>query len=368
MSSAQATESYRSEVETKTVRRVAKALIPFLMVCYLVSFIDRVNAGFAAFQMNKALGLTSSIFGFGGGLFFLTYFVFEVPSNLAMQRVGARRWLARIMLTWGIISSCTAFVAGPWSFCGVRLLLGAAEAGFFPGVLLYLTYWFPSEYRARIVSMFYVAVPISGFVGSPISATLLGMHGIGGLRGWQWLFILEGLPAVLLGLICLFALPDRPKDARFLSEEQRSWLSARLMEEQQQVRAVWDHRAWAVLSNPQVLLLALVYAGSSRQVMAYLSGNRRSSSHSGLTNMQAGLLQPQHRSPSPLRQCFCGRGILIAEASESGVPSCHSPSLSSLCLSVWCQRAFSRFWCYLALRSSGLSVSKLRFGLFPPKP
>lgn len=290
MSSAQATGSFKSEVETKTVRRVAKALIPFLMLCYLVSFIDRVNAGFAAFQMNKALGLTSSIFGFGGGLFFLTYFLFEVPSNLAMQRVGARRWLARIMISWGIISSCTAFVVGPWSFCGIRLLLGAAEAGFFPGVLLYLTYWFPSEYRARIVSMFYVAVPISGFVGSPISAALLGMHGIGGLHGWQWLFILEGLPAVLLGLICLFALPDRPKDARFLSEEQRSWLSARLLEEQQQVRAVRDHRVWAVLSNPQVLLLALVYAGSSAASNGLSIWQPQIIKSYGLTNMQAGLL------------------------------------------------------------------------------
>jgi MFS family permease len=291
MSPEQENAGQKPEVETTTIRRVAMTLIPFLMVCYLVSFVDRINVGFAAFQMNKALGLTASMFGLGGGLFFLTYFIFEVPSNLAMQRFGGRRWLARIMISWGIVATGTAFVVGPWSFYASRLLLGAAEAGFFPGVLLYLTYWFPAEYRARMVSLFYVAVPISGFVGSPVSAALLEMNGIGGLQGWQWLFIVEGLAPVILGILTLVALPDRPKDARFLSGEQRSWLTGQLLAEQQtQVRAVRDSRAWAVMFNPQVLLLALVYAGGSAASNGLSIWQPQILKSFGLTNMQAGLI------------------------------------------------------------------------------
>jgi ACS family tartrate transporter-like MFS transporter len=286
-----ASKSHKSDLEITTIRRVAFVLIPFLMICYFVSFIDRVNVGFAAFQMNKDLGLTASVFGFGGGLFFLTYFLFEVPSNLAMQRFGARRWLARIMISWGIIATCTAFVVGPWSFYAFRLLLGVGEAGFFPGVLLYLSYWFPAEYRARMVSLFYVAVPLAGFLGSPVSAALLDMEGIGGLHGWQWLFIVEGLMPVLLGILTLIALPDRPKDARFLSDEQRLWLSTRLLEEQRRlVRSVHETRVWAVLFNPPVLFLALVYAGTSAASNGLSIWQPQIIKSFGLTNMQAGLL------------------------------------------------------------------------------
>jgi ACS family tartrate transporter-like MFS transporter len=251
-------------IERATMRRVTLMLIPFLMVCYLVSFIDRVNVGFSALQMNKDVGLTASMFGLGGGLFFLSYFLFEVPSNLAMQRFGAKRWIARIMLSWGLISACTAFVTGPWSFYAVRFLLGAAEAGFFPGVILFLTYWFPAAYRGRIVSLFYVAVPLSSFVGSPISAWLLSLNGKAGLHGWQWLFLVEGAPAVLLAILTLLWLPNKPINARWLSTEQRQWLSTRLDSEAQHSSApVAEARTWKVLFNPQVLLLSLVYAGSS---------------------------------------------------------------------------------------------------------
>ena len=277
-------------MERTTIRRTAKALIPLLMLGYLISFIDRVNAGFAAFQMNPVLGLTASTFGFASGLYFWTYFLFEVPSNLVLQRVGARRWLARIMVTWGLISAATAFVGGPQSFSINRLLLGAAEAGFFPGVLLYLTYWFPANYRAAMVSMFYLAVPVSSFVGSPISAALLGMHGLAGLQGWQWLFILEGVPAVVLGIVYLLVLPDRPADARFLSDAQRAWLTTTLAEEQKQVRPVHDHRVFAVLLNPKVLWLALVYAGTSAATNGLSIWQPQIIKSFGLTTMQTGLL------------------------------------------------------------------------------
>src|ERR1700722_7870194 len=178
-------------VETSTIRRVTTRLVPFLMACYFVAFLDRVNVGFAALQMNKDLGFSSTVYGWGAGIFFLAYFVFEVPSNLLMERVGARLWIARIMISWGLVSAAMALVHGAASFYLVRLLLGAAEAGFFPGVILYLTYWFPREHRARIVGLFMLAIPVSNFLGSPVSAALLGVDGVFGPRGWQWLFLLE---------------------------------------------------------------------------------------------------------------------------------------------------------------------------------
>jgi MFS transporter, ACS family, tartrate transporter len=288
MNSMQAPES---ESESGTIRKVAMMLIPFLMVCYLVAFIDRINVGFAALQMNKDLGFTSSVFGFGGGVFFLTYFLFEVPSNLALQRFGARLWIARIMITWGIVATATAFVVGPYSFYLVRLLLGAAEAGFFPGVLLYLSYWFPKEYRARMVSLFYVAVPISGFVGSPISTLLLEMHGFAGLKGWQWLYIIEGLVPIVLGFVTLFVLPDKPRDAQFLAPAQREWLTKRLEEEKRrEVQTVRESRTWAVMFNPVVLLLAFVYAGGSAASNGLSIWQPQILKSFGLTNMQTGLI------------------------------------------------------------------------------
>lgn len=174
-----------AELERSAVRRVTLRLVPFLIVCYFVAFLDRVNVGFAALQMNKDLGFSATVYGWGAGIFFLGYFLFEVPSNIALERVGARRWIARIMITWGIVSAGMALVTGTWSFMGLRFLLGAMEAGFFPGIILYLTYWFPSEHRAKVVGIFMVAIPISSLLGSPISGAILGMSGVLGLRGWQ---------------------------------------------------------------------------------------------------------------------------------------------------------------------------------------
>src|ERR1700751_223749 len=192
------------QMEKTTMRRVLLRLVPFLMICYFFALLDRVNIGFAALQMNKDLGLTPSMFGFAASLFFVSYFLVEVPSNLALQKVGARRWIARIMISWGLVTACMAFGVGPYSLYAIRFILGAAEAGFFPGAILYLTYWLPAEYRARILATFTVALPLARFRGSPLSVGLLELDGALGLRGWQWLFILEGLPAVLLGLACLF--------------------------------------------------------------------------------------------------------------------------------------------------------------------
>ena len=252
-----------SQLEATIIRRVTLRLVPFLMVCYFVSFVDRVNLGFAALQMVRDLKLSSTVFGLGGGIFFLSYFLFEVPSNLMLARVGARLWIARIMVTWGLLAMAMALVTGPQSLYTMRFLLGAAEAGFFPGVMLYLTYWFPATYRARIIALFTVAIPVSGFLGSPISAALLGLDGWLGLRGWQWMFIIEGMPAVVLGVVCLFVLTDRPAHARWLSPDEREWLQQRIDDDSRPRARLTQGSLWQVLFNRNVLILSLVLAGST---------------------------------------------------------------------------------------------------------
>ena len=251
------------ELERSTMRRVAWRLLPFLIVCYLIAIIDRGNIGMASLQMNEDLQLTAKVFGFASSLFFFAYFLVEVPSNLAMQRYGARIWIARIMITWGLISAGTAFVQGANSLYVMRFLLGAAEAGFFPGVLLYLTYWLPSAYRARMVALFMVAIPAANFIGSPLSGLLLSLDGWLGMRGWHWLFILEGIPAVLLGIACLFVLTDRPEQASWLNDEQRGWLTGRLAAEAAKKTAIGHISLWKLLRHKDIWLLALIYSGAS---------------------------------------------------------------------------------------------------------
>jgi len=258
------------DIESRTVGKVSARLIPYLIVCYFVAYLDRVNVGFAALTMNKALGLTATMFGFGAGIFFVTYFLFEVPSNLFLDKFGARKWIARIMVSWGLLSGLMAFVpnmaqAGGFAnetvFYTVRALLGFAEAGFFPGIIFYLTLWFPSAYRGRIIGSFMAAIPLSSAIGAPISGMILGMDGVGGLQGWQWLFIIEAAPAIVLGVVTFFYLTDRPADAHWLSPEERGWLGNRLDAERRQRQAVHDLSVWQAMGNPRVWALALVYFG-----------------------------------------------------------------------------------------------------------
>src|SRR5262249_24819450 len=220
--------NYGSDFERAALRRVTRRLIPFLFILYIVSFLDRVNVGFAALEMNRELGLSPAVYGFAAGIFFIGYSLFEVPSNLILARVGARLWIARIMITWGLIAASMMFVRGPISLSVLRFLLGVAEAGFFPGIIFYLSEWFPAEARARAVGRFMTAIPISGVIGGPISGALLGLNGRLGLAGWQWLFLLEGLPAVALGVAVFWYLPDRPEHARWLTHDQRTWLVERI--------------------------------------------------------------------------------------------------------------------------------------------
>jgi len=213
-----------ADVGARAIRRVRRRLIPFLALLYFIAYLDRVNVGFAALQMNAALGLSPLEYGRGAGIFFLGYFLFEVPSNLALARIGARIWIARIAIVWGFVSMAMMFAAGPRSFNALRFLLGAAEAGFFPGIVLYFTYWFPTRERARAMAQFSTASMAAGIVGAPLSGALLSLGGAFGLDGWQWLFLVEGVPAVVLGVVALFYLDDGPARARWLPDDERQWL------------------------------------------------------------------------------------------------------------------------------------------------
>jgi ACS family tartrate transporter-like MFS transporter len=252
--------AYPASLAERTLARIRWRLLPFLGVLYIVSYLDRVNVSFAKLTMNASIGIDDAMYAFGAGIFFIGYFLFEVPSNLIMERVGARRWIARIMITWGLISAGTAFVTGPAGFVTMRFLLGVAEAGFFPGILLYLTYWFPSSERARVVGLFMVALPLSGLIGSPLSAELMRLNGLG-LEGWQWMLIVEGLPAVLLGIACLAWLPDGPGDAPWLEPDQRQWLTAALASERRAVASHGHSTLRAALVQPRVWALAIAYFG-----------------------------------------------------------------------------------------------------------
>lgn len=251
----------RSDIERSTIRAISWRIIPFLILAYFFSYLDRVNLGFAALTMNAELKFSPLIFSWGAGIFFIGYFLFEVPSNLALEKFGASRWIARIMVTWGIISAAMAWVSGPWSFYILRFLLGVAEAGFFPGIILYLTYWYPAEYRARFLAAFAIAVPVSTVIGAPISGLLLGLDGAMGFKGWQWLFIIEGIPSILLGVVSWFYLTDKPAKATWLTPEQKTWLASRLDSEAAAKKAARHMSLGQALSSPRVLILSLVYFG-----------------------------------------------------------------------------------------------------------
>ena len=239
--------------KAETISLMTRRLIPFLMLLYLVAYLDRANISVAALQMNADLGLTSRMYGLGAGLFYVTYILFEVPSNMILARVGARRWIARIMVTWGIVACWMAFIQTPKQLYGMRLLLGMAEAGFTPGIIYYISCWFPSSDRARAMSFFYIAAALASVIGLPLSGALLNMHGVLGFAGWRWLYFVEGIPAVLLGFVVLKHLPDSVQDAKWLSRPQGEWLAKTIAEESARApggdsagwrRAFFDGKVW----------------------------------------------------------------------------------------------------------------------------
>lgn len=252
-------EGHSSDIDVvaqSAIRKAAWRLIPLLCIAYIISYIDRTNVGFAALTMNPDLGLTARQFGFAAGMFSIGYCLFELPSNVALQKFGARRWLARIMVTWGLAAAATAFATGPVSYSVIRFITGVAEAGFYPGAIFYIATWFPVAVRGRILAWFVVAVPLSSVISGPISTALLGMDGIHGLTGWQWLFIIEGLPACVMGAITLYSLADKPEDARWLTEDEKRALRKQLDAE---ANPQLKKDLWSALSDGRVLILSLAY-------------------------------------------------------------------------------------------------------------
>lgn len=257
-----------AELETLVLRKIAARIVPFVIALYFVSFLNRVNVGFAALTMDRDLGLSAQMFGVGAGIFFVGYLLFGLPSNLLLERIGARRMISLMMLAWGVLSGATAFVTGAFGFCAMRFAVGLAEAGFFPGIILYLSFWFPARRRAGVIALFMAAAPISNMVSAPISGAILEMNGFMHLKGWQWLFLLEAAPTVVLGVVAYFFLTDKPELADWLKHEERGWLveeMARELEGKSGKKAV---RIWSALANPRVLGLALAYFGSSTGLYA----------------------------------------------------------------------------------------------------
>ena len=279
------------QIEQRTMKKVFWRIVPFLMICYFFNFLDRVNVGFAALDMNKDLGFTASVYGFGAGILFVAYMLCETPSNVLLVKFGARAWLARIMVSWGIIASAMMFVTGEYSFYTLRVLLGAAEAGFFPGIIFYLTMWFPGTYRARVTGLFMACIPLSSAIGSPLSTSLLYLDGILGLRGWQWLFLLEGIPSVVLGVVTYYYLTDRPNQAQsWLERDERVWLDARIEAEHQRKELELSLGMLQTLINRQVLVLSVIAYMIASMLLAVGFFLPQIVKGFGLTNMQTGLV------------------------------------------------------------------------------
>ena len=255
-------ETASDRLQPAVVSRLIWRLMPFLFLLYIVAYLDRINVSFGVLQMRSQLGLSDLVYGRAAGIFFAGYFFFQLPSNLILEKVGVRRWISGLMVLWGVISCLMIFIRGPLSFYSMRFLLGAAEAGFFPGMILYMKRWFPAQSRGRAVAWFMTANPIAGIVGSPISGALLNLHGAG-FAGWQWMFLMEGLPAIVLGAIVFLILPDTPREATWLKDDERTWLLEKLERERQEEARVPQGNFWRVLVSPRIWMLSLVYFGVS---------------------------------------------------------------------------------------------------------
>src|SRR5882724_1138977 len=361
--------SAKSAIETSTIRAISWRLIPFLVLAYFFSYLDRVNLGFAALTMNAELKFTPLIFAWGAGIFFIGYFIFEVPSNLALERFGASRWIARIMVTWGIISAAMALVSGELSFYVLRFLLGVAEAGFFPGIILYLTYWYPAEYRARFLAAFSVAVPVSTVIGAPISGLLLGLDGVMGLKGWQWLFILEGIPSVLLGIVTWFYLTDRPEKADWLTKEQKAWLAAKLQAEVAAKQAAKHLTLAQALSSPKVITLSLIYFGFVGALYGMQFWLPQIVKAFGLTNAQTGfvtaipylfgtiamILWARHSDATRERVAHVGGPLLLTAAALAISSYITDPTITMVMLTIAAIGVFCTFGVFWTLPTAWLS-------------
>ena len=367
----------KSEIETSTIRTISWRLIPFLVLAYFFSYLDRVNLSFAALTMNADLKFSPLVFAWGAGIFFIGYFIFEVPSNLALEKFGASRWIARIMVTWGIISALMATVSGEMSFYILRFLLGVAEAGFFPGIILYLTYWYPAEYRARFLAAFAIAVPVSTVIGAPISGLLLGLDGMMGLRGWQWLFIIEGIPSVLLGIVTWFYLTDRPEKADWLTTEQKAWLAAKLQAEVATKQAAQHLTLGQALSSPKVITLSLIYFGFVGALYGMQFWLPQIVKAFGLTNAQTGfvtaipylfgtiamILWARHSDATRERVAHVGGPLLLTAAALAASSYITDPTITMIVLTVAAIGVFCTFAVFWTLPTAWLSGTAAAGGI-----
>src|SRR5262245_28988600 len=361
-------------LEHRTIAKVTRRLVPFLMVCFFIAYLDRVNVSFAALTMNQDLNLSAAAFGFGAGIFFLAYFLFEVPSNLFLERMGARKWIARIMFTWGLLSGAMAFVTGEAGFYLVRVLLGVAEAGFFPGIIFYLTLWFPSVYRARIIGYFMAAIPLSTVIGAPVSGLLLGLDGWMGLKGWQWLFILEAAPAIVLSVVVFFYLTDRPADAAWLESDERAWLVTRAEQERRKCERARHYSVTQALLNPKVLALSLVYFGAVALNYGLSFFLPQIVKAFGVSNTQAGIISALpyvvglvsivwwgRRSDRKLERRFhIAFPLFVASAGIALSTLFEDPTLKMICLSIAGFGIFGNlpvFWTFPAAFLSGAAAA-----------
>jgi MFS transporter, ACS family, tartrate transporter len=277
-------------LERTTMRKAYIRLLPYCFLLYILCYIDRINVSFAALTMNSDIGLSAYIYGLAAGAFFWGYCLLEVPSNVILEKVGARPWIARIMITWGMCSVATAFVTGPWSFFTVRVLLGIAEAGLFPGLLMYFHRWFPQRHRGRVVGWFLTGLPLATAIGGPLSTALLQLDGVAGLHGWQWMFIGEGVPTVLIGITVLWVLTERPAVAKWLTADEKAWLDGELAGERQHVEAVRVHSVLSAMANPKVLVFTVIFAGVGMSGVGLVLFLPQILKGLGMTNTQAGLL------------------------------------------------------------------------------
>jgi MFS transporter, ACS family, tartrate transporter len=282
--------SEASALERATLRKVYLRLVPFCFLLYILCYVDRINVSFAALTMNRDIGLSASTYGLAAGAFFWGYCLLEVPSNIILERVGARLWIARIMISWGLLSAATAWVTGPTSFFIVRVLVGVAEAGLFPGLLLYFHRWFPQHHRGRVVGWFLTGLPLATAIGAPISTAFLQMEGIWGLHGWQWMYIGEGLPTAVVGVTVLFLLTEHPSEARWLAPEQRAWLDNALRHEVDAIEQVRSFGILSAMTNPRLLILTVLFAGIGMASVGTVLFLPQILKSIGVTNTQAGLL------------------------------------------------------------------------------
>ena len=277
-------------LERTTLRKVYLRVVPYCFLLYILCYIDRINVSFAALTMNKDIGLSAHIYGLAAGAFFWGYCLLEVPSNLILEKIGARIWITRIMVTWGALSAATAFVVGPWSFFIVRVLLGIAEAGLFPGILLYFHRWFPQHHRARVVAGFLIGIPLSAAIGAPLSTAFMQLDGIAGLHGWQWVFLGEGVPTALIGVSVWFFLTERPSEAKWLTPEERAWLTNELGQERRRIESVRTHSILSSMINPRVWVLTVLFGGITMSAIGVVLFLPQILKGLGVSNNQAGLL------------------------------------------------------------------------------